>query len=409
MNKPNVLIVADKKDAEILDTERQSEHWNIFWEIIDYNELHKKVSEIRKSVTKNDVDFVLYSRNDQVANRISIGPVTRKLRTGYSSFSGIDKKDRIAQMKACFETFINCDKRLDFNVCKRKGNLSESNFRRGTFSLIFDTEQIGGVKYGLPRILDLLTKYDVRATFFVTNLMKKVFPNILEEIRGQGHEVGLHGIWHEYLSDLDEEEQRQSIQNMIQDFGGEVRGANFMGRMNKDTLQALIEKEIKYFVHPLINYYHFTNYPKLPTTPGLISFSDKNIWMLPVSVETYEALWFSIKNMIDSAISQSKKCGFLHISILCHPFRDGNLANIETTEKLLYYLIKKELRPITLKELVNKLPHSRDFPNINKIEDLFKPKKAKTFLPQNKQDYFSMIPENLMMIYRIIKRGHAVF
>lgn len=412
MNKPNVLIISDERDAEILDAERRSERWNVFWKIIDYNKLHKKVSEIQELVAENDVDFVLFSRNDQVANRIRIAPVTEKLRVGHSSFSGIDEKDRVEQMRSCFKDFIKCNKRLDFDINEREKSCQRVNHKKGTFSLIFDTEDLGGVKYGLPRILDLLSRCHVKATFFVTNLVKRVYPNILEKIWKQGHEVGLHGMWHDFLSDLDEEEQRESIRYMTRDFESKVWGANFMGRTNKNTLQALIENGMKYFVLPLINYYRFTSYPKLPTTPSLVRLSNKNIWMLPVSVETYGAPWFSIKNMIDSAVSQSRKCGFLHISILCHTFRDGNLAHIETTKRLLHHLVKKELRGIALKELVSTLPvGGGNFPKIDKIKGLFEPKRAKISPPRTKQDWLGIIPENLLTIYRMIsvKRGRAAF
>jgi len=407
MNKPNVLIIADEKDSEILDTEHKSEHWNIFWEVIDYNELHKKVSEIRELVTKNNIDFVLYSRNDQVANRISIGPVTRKLRTGYSSFSGIDKKDRIKQMKVCFEAFVECNKRMAFNIGERDENLPESNSKGGTFSLIFDTEQLGGVKYGLPRILELLKRYDVRATFFVTNVVKKVYSNILEEIQRRRHEVGIHGKWHEYLSKYDMEEQRILIKSMVKDLGCQIYGANFMGRMNQDTIHALIENEIEYFVHPMINYYRFFCYEKLPTNPFLVSSEDEEIWMFPVSVETYNRPWLSIKNMINSAFLENLK-SIRHVTILLHPFRDGNIQHINVTEILLRYLVyKKGLKGVPIKDiLLNHKTHANVCKiKINKIDSL----RESRFIPRTKEDFICMIPENLMMLWRIIKKDHAVW
>ena len=108
-----------------------------------------------------------------------------------------------------------------------------------------------------------------------------IYSNILEVIRRLGHEVGLHGMWHEYLSDLNKEAQRELIKAMINDFEGEVLGANFIGRMNEDTLRALVENGIKYFVHPLIQSYNFTGYLKLPTTPGLFVFSNKKSGCCP--------------------------------------------------------------------------------------------------------------------------------
>lgn len=409
MKKPNVLIIADKADIDFLNTERQSEHWDIIWHVIDYNELRKKNGELQELVAKHDIDLVLYSRNDQVSNRISIGPITRKLRTGYSSFSGIDKMHRIKHMVECFDDFVECGKRLNFNLAGKRRELIEGN-SEGTFSLIFDTEQLGGARYGLPRILDLLNGYNVNATFFVTNLVKKVYSNILEVIQGQGHEVGLHGLRHEYLSGLGKEEQEKLIRNMVEDFGTKVHGLNFIGRMDGNTVPALMANKLEYFVYPLINYYRLFSYPKLSTMPAFIHFPDGNIWALPVSVETYGSPWFSVRNMVDSAVSQSLKCQFPHISILCHPFRDGNLQHIKVMEKLLHHLARKGLKSITLEKLVSTLVDKQDdFSEINGWGELSMPQKRRISPPGTRQDLLGIIPQNLLNIYKMIKRGHAIF
>ena len=407
MTKSNVLIIADKEDVKQLDVNKQSDQWNIFWKIIDYNKLHKNVDEIQSEIRKHNIDFILYSRNDQVAKKMSIGPVTKKIEIGYSSFSGIDKKYRIEEMKNCFEDFMRCDNRLDFDIPPPKERDLEISDNKGTFSLIFDTEQIGGVRYGLPRILKLLNKYDVRATFFVTNLMKKIYSNIVEEIHAQGHDIGLHGRWHEYLSNYNKEKQTSLIREMVNDFDIKINGANFIGRMNVDTVHALIENGIKYFVFPLINYYRFFCYPKLPTNPLLVSLENGQILMIPISVETYGSPWFSIKNMVDSAYRESLKSN-KHITILCHPFRDGNLQHIEITEKLLRYLVvEKGMKSVVVKDLSMSCERRIEADRIDKVSPELG---LSELIPRTKQDYVGMIPQDLMMGYRItIKRGHTVW
>ena len=405
MIKPNVLIIADKEDAKHLDVNKQSNHWNIFWKIIDYNRLHKSVNELQSKIKEHNIDFILYSKNDQVVKKMSIGPVTKRLEIGYSSFSGINGKYRIEEMKNCFEDFIRGDNKLDFDIPPSKERILETD-NKDTFSLVFDTEQLGGVRYGLPRILELLNKYNVKATFFVTNLMKKVYSNIVEEIHAQGHEIGLHGRWHEYLSNYSEKEQSKLIKEMIEDFGYQIHGANFIGRMNKDTVHALIENGINYFVFPLINYYRLFCYPKLPTNPFLVSSENGEIWMIPICVETYGSLWFSIENMIDSAFRESLKSN-KHITILCHPFRDGNEQHIAVTEKLLRYLVlEKEAKQIVIKDLP--LSHERHV-EVNEMDKTTPKIRLSELIPRTKQDYMGIIPEDLMMIYRLIKRGHIIW
>ena len=77
--------------------------------------------------------------------------------------------------------------------------------------------------------------------------------------------------------------------------------------------------------------------------------------MLPICVETYNLRFFSIRNMLDSALSQARKEGFSHITVLLHPFADGNLARIKTTERTLLHLMQRGLAPITLQSLVGKI------------------------------------------------------
>ena len=406
MIKPNVLIIADKEDVKQLDINRQSDHWNIFWKIIDYNRLYKSVDEIETQIKKHDIDFILYSRNDQVSKKMSIGHVTNKLEIGYSSFSGIDERYRIEEMQNCFEDFMRCNNKLKFDIPPLKERNLETSENKGTFSLVFDTEQIGGVRYGLPRILELLNKYDVKATFFVTNLMKKVYPNIVEEIQAQGHDIGFHGWWHEYLSSLSREAQKNSIREMVNDFGIKIHGANFIGRMNEDTAHALIDNKIKYFVFPLINYYRFFCYPKLPTNPFLVSSENGEIWMIPISVETYGSPWFSMKNMVDSAYRGSLKSN-KHITILCHPFREGDLQHIEVTERLLRHLVvEKGMNSVVIKNLP--MSHERRI-EVDKIDKVNHKVKLKELIPRTKQDYIGMIPQSSMVVYRLIRRGHTVW
>lgn len=399
----NVLVVVDKQDEKFLDTSVPSENWNIVWKIIDYRQLQSRIEEIRNLVIEKNIDFLLYSQNDQVGKRISIGPIHKKLKMGYSSFSGIDDKERVIQMHTVFKDFIECGKKLSLH--EEEINEPIMGNGEGTFSLIFDTEQLGGVRYGLPRILDLLKRHNVGATFFVTNLVKKVYTNVLQVIQEHGHEVGLHGLSHEYLSVLSLEEQKIQLNVMAEDFDTEINGVNFMGRIDENSISAFINNKIRYFVYPLINYYRLISYPKLSTMPSLISSPNGDIWAFPISVETYWRPWFSIKNMVDSSILQSAKCGFKHISILCHPFRDGNSSHIQTTHRLVRYFIKKGLKPITLSQLLNTLENMHTFSTERiSIGRLLNSEKARISSPCTKWDCFAFIPETSFSILRRIYR-----
>jgi len=53
-----------------------------------------------------------------------------------------------------------------------------------------------GVEQGLPRILDLLDRLGIKATFFVTGNVALRYPDLVEEIVKRGHELGSHGFAH---------------------------------------------------------------------------------------------------------------------------------------------------------------------------------------------------------------------
>ena len=53
-----------------------------------------------------------------------------------------------------------------------------------------------GATVGIPRILDLLDKYDCKATFFVPGHTAQVFPDAVREIHERGHEIAAHSMYH---------------------------------------------------------------------------------------------------------------------------------------------------------------------------------------------------------------------
>ena len=56
---------------------------------------------------------------------------------------------------------------------------------------------------GLPRLLDLYDKYGVKATFFYTGHIAKLYPDVVRMAHERGHEVGSHGLTHEVSKAFD--------------------------------------------------------------------------------------------------------------------------------------------------------------------------------------------------------------
>ncbi|HOH98074.1 MAG TPA: polysaccharide deacetylase family protein [Candidatus Cloacimonadota bacterium] len=52
------------------------------------------------------------------------------------------------------------------------------------------------MKEGMPRLLDLYAKHNVKSTFFYTGYMAKLYPEVVKMAVAGGHEVGSHGKSH---------------------------------------------------------------------------------------------------------------------------------------------------------------------------------------------------------------------
>ncbi|MEM7015916.1 MAG: polysaccharide deacetylase [Pseudomonadota bacterium] len=64
----------------------------------------------------------------------------------------------------------------------------------------------------VPRILALLKKHDVPATFYVPGHTALAYPHVVQEIRDAGIEIGFHGWVHESPSRLEKEEERDTFE-----------------------------------------------------------------------------------------------------------------------------------------------------------------------------------------------------
>lgn len=65
-----------------------------------------------------------------------------------------------------------------------------------------------GARVGVPRILSLLKRLDVPATFFVPAVAALLHPDEQRRVIAEGHEIGLHGWIHELNSILPETDER---------------------------------------------------------------------------------------------------------------------------------------------------------------------------------------------------------
>lgn len=59
------------------------------------------------------------------------------------------------------------------------------------------------------KLLEIFSRHDVRATFFVLGWVAEKFPNLVQQIVREGHEVGCHSYWHRPIYTISPEEFRE--------------------------------------------------------------------------------------------------------------------------------------------------------------------------------------------------------
>lgn len=67
----------------------------------------------------------------------------------------------------------------------------------------------------IPRILDLLDEYKIKATFFVPGINAENHPAVMKTIHSRGHELAGHGWKHENITGLSKEEEGERLRMTV--------------------------------------------------------------------------------------------------------------------------------------------------------------------------------------------------
>ena len=69
-----------------------------------------------------------------------------------------------------------------------------------------------GWKIGMPRVMALLDRYDIKATFFIPGEVAERQADLVREVIARGHEVAHHSYSHRWIVTLKPEEEREEMQ-----------------------------------------------------------------------------------------------------------------------------------------------------------------------------------------------------
>jgi hypothetical protein len=126
------------------------------------------------------------------------------------------------------------------------------------FYISVDTEpdlhnpfSFNGITKGILKLTELLDKYQIKATFFVTADILKKYPKVFQNLKKQGHEIALHGYKHERFDDLSYNKKEELIRKSVKIYK-ELFKTNPLGfrapqhSIDNETLKILEKYDFKY-------------------------------------------------------------------------------------------------------------------------------------------------------------------
>ena len=210
------------------------------------------------------------------------------------------------------------------------------------------SHQSYGPLVGVPRILALLDRHELKATFFVPGYSAQRYPEVVRSIAESGHEIAHHSYFHENTVEMDEKTEAAMLDlglKALDDVAG-VRPVGYrapMWEMNFHTPRLLADRGFLYDSSLMDS-----DHPYLlavDETPGASTLIE-----VPVSwgLDDWEQYAF-LPNLIGSGIIESPakalemwtleleamhRLGAAFV-LCCHPFLSGRPSRAEALERLI--------------------------------------------------------------------------
>ena len=198
-----------------------------------------------------------------------------------------------------------------------------------------------------PRILDLLERYDLRASFYIPGFVAETHPDLVRDIDSRGHEIGHHGYMHEPPATLSREQEAEVLDRGIDILSG-LTGKSPAGyrspswELSEHSLELLLDRDFIYDSSLMGD-----------DIPYLVPVDDRTIVEIPVHWELDDAPYFNYAPALDmrpvmaspAQVYDVWSAGFegaYHygraFTLTMHPYVIGRPGRLRMLERLIEYI-----------------------------------------------------------------------
>ncbi len=256
-----------------------------------------------------------------------------------------------------------------------KGTFGPINFARGEF----------GARVGIPRIMEVLEKHNVRGTWFTPGVIADTYPELIRELADKGHEIAHHGYFHECPASMTKAQEKASFVKGIKAIERATGGKKPVGYrvpfeipnasdISTSTIKIMMDLGFKYISQHMGPYdfrvskvrdgdkYYFDRPPKFGKEVDLLNIpvneliEDDLAYFLGVSA-FYPKLdnpskVFEVWKMDFDYMYEHEPGGFY--TLVLHPECTGRAHRIMLLDQIIEYMAQKpDIWFCTMEELAN--------------------------------------------------------
>ena len=144
-----------------------------------------------------------------------------------------------------------------------------------------------GPSVATPRILNMLDRYDIHASFYVPGYVAETHPDLVKDIHARGHEIAHHGYMHEPPATLTRDQEAEVLDKGIEILGG-LTGQPPLGyrspswELSEHSLELLADRDFLYDSSLMGD-----------DVPYIVNVDDRSLVEIPVHWELDDAPYFN--------------------------------------------------------------------------------------------------------------------